>query len=96
MSTVDDLQENQLGVTSTPRSTWIWARNSEECAQARRAISSAGGLARWAQALRYGRPVENVSDIDIGVDALEAMEALEAAGFELIEIVNLERAPTWY
>lgn len=96
MSTVDDLHENQLGVTSTPRSTWIWARNSEECARARGIISVAGGLARWEQAFRYGRPVENVSDIDIGVDALEAMEALEAAGFELVEIVDPEQAPTWY
>lgn len=92
MTTVDDLGERELGVTSSPRSTWVWAKHPEECQLARAAIDQAGGLARWSQATRYGQPVENVTNIDIGVDALEAMEALEAAGFTLVEIEDPNRS----
>lgn len=86
MATVHDLGERELGVTRSSRSTWVWARHAEECEMARAALDAAGGLAHWSQAIRYGMPVENVSDVDIGVDALEALDALEAAGFTLVEI----------
>lgn len=96
MDTSSDLVERELGVTTTPRSTWVWARNADECDAARAAIDAAGGLARWRQAYRGGEPVRNVSDIDIGVDALEAELALEAAGFTLRPITDPDRAGTWF
>lgn len=91
MKTVGDLGERELGVTSSMRSTWIWARHSEECELARAVIDNAGGLARWSQATRHGQPVENVTDIDIGMDAYEGRMALEAAGFTLVDIEDSRR-----
>lgn len=96
MTTRDELGPRELGLTSTPRQTWVWAKDEQQCREVRSVIDAAGGLATWRQASRYGIPVEYVSDIDIGVDALESREALEAAGFTLVRIDDPDRAPTWY
>ncbi|MGC4174328.1 hypothetical protein [Demequina sp.] len=96
MTTREELGPRELGLTSTPRQTWVWAADAEQCAEVRAVIDGAGGLATWRQATRYGMDVEHVSDIDIGVDALESKEALKAAGFTLVRIEDPDRAPTWY
>lgn len=86
-----DFAEHELGLARSPRSTWIWARNEDDTVAARAAIDAAGGLAHWGQAFWNGEVLENVSDIDIGADAQETTEALEAAGFTLRVIEN----PPW-
>lgn len=87
----NDFAEQELGIAHSPRSTWIWARDEDDSMTARTAIATAGGLAHWTQAVWDGEILENVSDIDIGADALEATVALEAAGFTLRAI----ESPPW-
>lgn len=66
--------EPDLQVSSSPRSTWLWAPD-EDTAQRVREIT--GGV----PATRANTALPLVTDIDIGVDALGACEALAEAGF---------------
>ena len=91
---LDELSPGQLGVTSTPRQTWIWARDAAECAHVREVIERDKD-AHWEPATRYGDIVDNVSNVDIGWDAQAAREALAAAGFKLVRIHDPQRARTW-
>lgn len=86
MTDVEDLGPRELGLSTTPRQTWVWARTPEQCTELRAVIDAAGGLATWRQAERNGDAVPLVSDIDIGVDAGEAIMALESAGFTLVHV----------
>lgn len=64
----------ELQLSSSPRSTWLWAPDAET---ARRVREITGG---WP-ATRRGEELPLVIDIDIGVCALKACEALAKAGY---------------
>lgn len=65
----------ELCVSTSPRSTWLWAPDE---AAARRVREITGG----SPASRRGEQLDElVTDVDIGCMALEACEALAAAGF---------------
>ena len=60
----------ELQLSSSPRTTWLWAPDEDTARRVRKLV---GGRPAYALPL--------VTDIDIGVVALEACEALAAAGF---------------
>lgn len=67
-----------LGVSTSPRSTWIWAPDEETAERVREVLTAAGR--DWLAAQLGGLPSSAVTDIDVGVVALESLEALVAAG----------------
>lgn len=64
----------ELQLSTSPRMTWLWAPDADT---AKRVREITGGR----PASSRGEPLPLVTDIDIGVTALEACEALAAAGF---------------
>lgn len=64
----------EVQISTSPRSTWVWAPDE---ASAQRVREITGGR----PASYRGDSLPLVTDIDIGVDALTACEALAAAGF---------------
>ena len=71
--------DDVLLVSTSPRSTWIWAPDTATCDRVRAALTASAST--WREAVRYGEPVENVTDVEIGWDATQACEALAASGF---------------
>jgi len=68
-----------LEVTTSPRSTWLWAA-TVDAAAAVRALLDAHSMS-WELPYRYGREVPQVTDVEIGVTAAEACEVLAEAGW---------------
>lgn len=66
----------ELAISSSPRSTWLWAPDPATLEHVRQIL---GEACRLAQRGRVTLPM--VLDIDIGVDALIACQTLAAAGF---------------
>lgn len=64
----------KLQFSSSPRSTWLWASDVDT---ARHVREITGGR----PVVRRGGRLSLITDIDIGVDALEACETLAARGF---------------
>lgn len=68
----------ELGVSTSPRRTWVWAPDEESAERVREVLTAAG--TDWRQAQLGGIASSAVTDIDVGVVALESLEALVAAG----------------
>ena len=66
----------ELEVSTSPRSTWVWAPDRAAGELVRSTLTAAG--LQWFQKVAGN---ERVTDVDIGVDSLEALEALQAAGY---------------
>lgn len=67
-----------LEVSSSPRSTWVWARNDAQAAQLLAILLAADCSVEPAR----GRNAESrVLDIDIGYEALGAFNVLAGAGY---------------
>lgn len=64
----------ELQLSTSPRTTWLWAPDADTASQVREIT---GGR----PVSRRGEPLPLVTDIDIGVVALDACQALAAAGF---------------
>lgn len=68
----------ELELSTSPRSTWVWFPDTHTLGLAEDELTAAGCSVRRV----VGIPgVERVLDIDIGVEALEGMLALDAAGY---------------
>jgi hypothetical protein len=65
---------SELQVSSSPRATWLWARDE---ATARRVREITGS----PTARRSGQELPLVTDIDIGGQAMQTCEQLAAGGF---------------
>ncbi|MBV8996405.1 MAG: hypothetical protein JO287_22490 [Pseudonocardiales bacterium] len=63
----------ELRVSTSLRCTWLWAPDADTAARVREIT---GGRTAY----RNGNPLPVVTDVDIGVIALEACQALAAAG----------------
>ena len=63
-----------LLISTSPRSTWLWAADADMVARVREVVG-------WRPATYEGVEQPLVSDIDIGVDAYETCQRLAAAGF---------------
>ncbi|MFE2754023.1 hypothetical protein ACFXGA_18695 [Actinosynnema sp. NPDC059335] len=63
-----------LLVSTSPRSTWLWAADAKTAARVRAVVG-------WRPVTHKGVELPLVSDIDIGVTAYEACNKLVAAGF---------------
>lgn len=72
---------HRLQVTTSPRSTWLWAATDADAAEVRALLNA--GAHFWVPAYRHGREVARVTDVEIGATALEALEALTGAGWSL-------------
>ncbi|WP_149203851.1 hypothetical protein [Actinotalea subterranea] len=70
-----------LRVSTSPRSTWLWAEDDIFAAWVRDILVAAG--ADWRPATALGAEVLEATDVGIGVEALDACTALVAAGFTL-------------
>lgn len=69
----------ELEISTSPRSTWVWAPDTEATTQVRRILDEGG---HWWQIGRRGRTdLPLVTDVEIGVVALDACQALAEAGF---------------
>ena len=68
-----------LKVSTSPRMTWLWAEDSETAHRVRSTLDETGHW--WQVAQRASTQLPLVTDVEIGVTALEACEALAAAGF---------------
>ncbi|MEO6086680.1 MAG: hypothetical protein ABIQ18_26560 [Umezawaea sp.] len=64
-----------LLLSTSPRTTWVWAPDTDTAHRVRAIVRY------WKPAYRKGVELTLVTDVDIGVDALEACEALAAAGY---------------
>ncbi|MFC7344503.1 hypothetical protein [Saccharopolyspora griseoalba] len=64
----------EIQVSTSPRATWIWAPD-EDIAQRVRAVS--GGQPVQAR----NKDLSLVTNVGIGVDALQACQSLASAGF---------------
>jgi hypothetical protein len=68
----------ELEISTSPRSTWVWAPDDAAAAEVRSALDAA--RQSWYPA--EGRNSERrVTDLDIGVVAMEALGALADAGY---------------
>lgn len=67
-----------LGVSTTPRRTWLWSPDPGTAIEVRRILESHN--CEWHPAEQGGVESSTVTDIDIGVVALESLEVLVAAG----------------
>jgi len=92
VTTVAETSNDQtLGIARSPRSTWVWCSSTLQRDAVRQVLTAAG--CGWWAATRYGNEVELATDVDIGWDALIATEALEAAGYALVDYdLNAEPA----
>ncbi len=71
-----------LGISRSPRSTWIWSGSTAQRDAVREVLAAAD--CPWWPAKRYGGFVDLATDVGIGWDALTATEALEAAGYTFV------------
>lgn len=69
----------ELLLSTSPRSTWVWAASADEATAVRHVLAAA--RRHWDPGYRRGIEVEHVTDIDIGADAFGSLEALVAAGW---------------
>ena len=68
----------ELEVSTSPRSTWVWAHDDEEAARLQVMLLAANCSVRSAS----GRNSESrVLDIDIGYEAFDAVKVLLGAGY---------------
>jgi hypothetical protein len=68
----------QLELSTSPRTTWVWAPNAKDAEKLRSVLVAAGRSVSNA----IGRNAEpRVLDLDIGVDAMECLEVLQKAGY---------------
>ncbi|MBX3196292.1 MAG: hypothetical protein KF727_14490 [Microbacteriaceae bacterium] len=85
-----------LAVSSSPRSTWVWAADEAAAAEVRAGLEAAGRS--WWPA--EGRNAEaRVTDLDIGVDAAESLAVLVTAGYTFRwheSQYEMDRHPTLY
>ncbi|GIG40734.1 hypothetical protein [Cellulomonas phragmiteti] len=72
---------HELQVTTSPRSTWLWAASDADAAEVRALLDA--GAHFWVPAYRYGNEVARVTDVEIGATALDACETLTASGWVL-------------
>ena len=68
----------ELELSTSPRATWVWAADVEEAERVREILGAAGCSVHNASG-RNSEP--RVLDLDIGVDALAGLEALNDAGY---------------
>lgn len=68
-----------LQISTSPRMTWLWAPDTDTARLARSTLDAAGEY--WQPAQRGREQLPLVTDVEIGVTALEACQTLEAAGF---------------
>lgn len=69
----------ELAVTTSPRSTWLWAADRPTALAVRAALDTAGMF--WAPASQGQTESPLVTDIEIGVVALDACHMLAEEGF---------------
>lgn len=70
-----------LEVSTSPRSTWVWASDVDEAQQVRKILRTAGCEVYPA----VGRNAEpRVLDLEIGVVAGEGLQALVEAGYSFL------------
>lgn len=68
----------KLDLSKSPRATWVWANDVEECVQVRTILNDAGCTA-WSVTGENGDP--RALNIDIGVVAMEGLLVLKKAGY---------------
>ena len=68
----------ELEVSTSPRSTWVWARDVDEAATVRELLVAAR-CSFYPSSGRNSEP--RILDLDIGVVALEGFEVLRRAGY---------------
>lgn len=84
-----------LYVSTSPRSTWVWAPNAVTASAVRGILSEeslvAVSVTSRSELTSWRGPVDvpdeearNATDIDIGVDAGSALAVLRKAGYELV------------
>ena len=72
------MRPRELELSTSPRSTWVWAADVAEADQLRELLTEAGCSPMDA----VGSKAEpRVLDLDIGVVALDGLEALVRAGY---------------
>ncbi len=69
----------QLLFSSSPRSTWLWAPDLDAARQVRAHLDTGGHFWRSAERARQKLPL--VTDVEIGVTALEACLSLADLGY---------------
>jgi hypothetical protein len=67
-----------LELSTSPRATWVWAPDVDQATALRGLLLNAGCDVSDA---RGGNAETRTFDINIGVDALDALEALRNAGY---------------
>lgn len=72
------MPSRELELSTSPRATWVWAADVDEAEQLR-GILTAAGCSPVAAAGGNAEP--RVLDLDIGVVALDGLEALGRAGY---------------
>lgn len=75
----EDLESGmELEISTSPRATWVWATDLDHAEELRKILTAA----RCAVSTAAGRNSEpRVLDIDIGVVALDGLEALQRSGY---------------
>ena len=66
-------------MSTSPRCTWLWSPDEVTAERVRAVLDESGNS--WTVAQRRGQQLPLATDVDIGVAALEACEALASAGF---------------
>jgi hypothetical protein len=74
--TTSDNRITRVEISTSPRMTWLWAPDETTAQRIRTILGGAGTPAQ-----RGGQPIPQVTDVGIGVAALEACETLAANGF---------------
>lgn len=68
-----------LQISTSPRMTWLWAQDTDTTHLTRSTLDAAGRY--WQPAQRGRERLPLVTDVEIGVTALEACQTLASAGF---------------
>jgi len=68
----------ELEISASPRATWVWANTVEHAEELRKVLAASRCVASAAT----GRNSEaRVLDLDMGVDGLNGLEALQRSGY---------------
>jgi hypothetical protein len=70
---------SMLLLSTTPRMTWVWAHDAHEVEAVHEILRRAGAVCEPASA--YDEDVPFATDVSIGLEALEGLEALQSAGY---------------
>ena len=71
----------ELLVSTSPRSTWLWAATDDDAAAVRALLDAEEQY--WTPARRYGQELSHVTDVEIGSAAQDSCAVLTAAGWSL-------------